>query len=281
LKPNGDSTEFLYDFDGNLIKQTVVSAGVESSKVFVLDDLKNVVYESDSEGNQFSILTGRKIDQHLAVISSDGEVTFSFTYSLNSTVARTNHTGNIDGTFFYEPFGETNSSGGNYPFTFTGRSQTEDGLYYYRARFYDPVASRFISEDPSDLRSGDFNPFRYVANNPTNFTDPEGETFIVAFAATAIFVATVAIVFAPTIRALNQRSKAYQELLDAIDSQDPNCLDQAQRKLEQANKNLQIATQATQAGGDLIIEPSPEGVLEWIAQQIGQAIGEAISRRKK
>jgi RHS repeat-associated protein len=35
------------------------------------------------------------------------------------------------------------------PFRYTGREfDAETGLYYYRARYYDPATGRFISEDP-------------------------------------------------------------------------------------------------------------------------------------
>jgi len=33
-------------------------------------------------------------------------------------------------------------------FTYTAREQEETGLYYYRARYYQPGIGRFISEDP-------------------------------------------------------------------------------------------------------------------------------------
>jgi len=44
---------------------------------------------------------------------------------------------------------------------------------YYRARYYDPLVGRFISEDPSGT-SGREDLFRYVSNNPLNFYDPSG-----------------------------------------------------------------------------------------------------------
>lgn len=48
------------------------------------------------------------------------------------------------------------------------------GLYYYRARYYDPLLGRFISEDPLKFGSGDFNFYGYVLNDPVNEVDPEG-----------------------------------------------------------------------------------------------------------
>ena len=59
---------------------------------------------------------------------------------------------------------------------FTGREyDSETGLYFYRARYYDPKIGRFISEDPIGFQGGDLNLYAYVRNNPVNRTDPYGE----------------------------------------------------------------------------------------------------------
>jgi RHS repeat-associated protein len=44
---------------------------------------------------------------------------------------------------------------------------------YYRARYYDPAAGRFISEDPIRLDGG-VNLYAYVKNRPVNLVDPLG-----------------------------------------------------------------------------------------------------------
>jgi RHS repeat-associated protein len=57
---------------------------------------------------------------------------------------------------------------------FTAREwDLETGLYYYRARYYEPRIARFISEDPIQLAAG-MNFFSYVENNPVNRKDPFG-----------------------------------------------------------------------------------------------------------
>ena len=48
------------------------------------------------------------------------------------------------------------------------------GLYYYRARWYDPAVGRFLSEDPIGFAGGDANRFRYAENDPVNLVDPRG-----------------------------------------------------------------------------------------------------------
>src|SRR6185295_11417571 len=44
----------------------------------------------------------------------------------------------------------------------------------YRARWYDPQAGRFISEDPLGFGGGDINLFTYVKNAPMNHVDALG-----------------------------------------------------------------------------------------------------------
>jgi hypothetical protein len=46
-------------------------------------------------------------------------------------------------------------------------------VYYYRARWYDPQARRFISEDPIGLNGG-INLYAYVENSPVSYIDPMG-----------------------------------------------------------------------------------------------------------
>lgn len=78
----------------------------------------------------------------------------------------------------YDSYGrvllETNAAFGD-RFRFTGREfDVATGLYYYRARFYDPALGRFISQDPLGFQARDVNLHRYVNNGPLGATDPLG-----------------------------------------------------------------------------------------------------------
>jgi RHS repeat-associated protein len=53
---------------------------------------------------------------------------------------------------------------------------TETPLSYYRARYYDPAAGRFLLEDPVGFQGGDNNVYRYSFNDPVNLQDPTGLT---------------------------------------------------------------------------------------------------------
>ncbi len=78
--------------------------------------------------------------------------------------------------YTYDSFGKLTASAGSLtnPFQYTGReSDPETGLYYYRARYYDPGVDRFMSEDPIGFGGG-INAYAYVRNNAANFTDPRG-----------------------------------------------------------------------------------------------------------
>src|SRR5262249_29957590 len=60
-------------------------------------------------------------------------------------------------------------------YAWTGRErETETGLQYNRARYYDPATGRWVSQDPIGYSGGDNNLYRYVNNHPTITTDSSG-----------------------------------------------------------------------------------------------------------
>src|SRR6185312_9528970 len=60
------------------------------------------------------------------------------------------------------------------PYQYTGRENDSDGLYYYRARYYNPMMKRFISEDPAGITDGLNNFYAYVGDSPLIYSDPYG-----------------------------------------------------------------------------------------------------------
>ena len=84
------------------------------------------------------------------------------------------------GELRYEAWGETYFTSGTTPTTmrYTGQREEQSlGIYFYNARYYDPMLGRFIQADsiipnPSDPPS--FDRYAYVRNSPVIFNDPSG-----------------------------------------------------------------------------------------------------------
>jgi RHS repeat-associated protein len=80
--------------------------------------------------------------------------------------------------YTYDSFGNQTAASGSLTnfFRYAGREfDTETSLYFYRARYYDPIAGRFNSEDPLEIDGGDLDFYRYVWNDPAGDVDPLGE----------------------------------------------------------------------------------------------------------
>jgi len=96
----------------------------------------------------------------------------------------TNSAGNSVNTYKYDSYGrfEARIEGVTQPYTFTAREfDSESGLYFYRARYYNPEIGRFTSEDPIGFSSRDFNLYRYAFNSPENLIDPLGNVALIGY----------------------------------------------------------------------------------------------------
>ena len=97
---------------------------------------------------------------------------------LGTVTDLTDANGAVAKAYAYDAYGNILESPGtvNQPYTYTGREfDQETGLYYYRARYYDAAAGRFLQQDPLGFTGGNPNLYAYVEGNPSNLTDPDGE----------------------------------------------------------------------------------------------------------
>ncbi len=147
-------------------------AGVATSYLF---DGTNVAQEI-SGGSPIANLLSGGTDEVFTRTDSSGAANF-LTDALGSTLALTNGSGSTLASYAYEPFGNTTVTSGSSTneFQYTGRENDGTGLYFNRARYYNPQLQRFISEDPIQFGSGDTNLYAYVGNGPPNYNDPSGK----------------------------------------------------------------------------------------------------------
>jgi len=84
-------------------------------------------------------------------------------------------------TIEYDAFGNIISGELSSPFMYCGEYRDDEtGLYYLRARYYDPAICRFIQQDAWDYINLDdplsLNLYTYCVNNPILYIDPSGHS---------------------------------------------------------------------------------------------------------
>jgi RHS repeat-associated protein len=90
-----------------------------------------------------------------------------------SIVSVTDSAGTLLGINKYDEFGQPQATNIG-RFGYTGQAYLSDiGVWYYRARMYDPELGRFMQSDPIGFRGGP-NLYAYVLNDPINLVDPIG-----------------------------------------------------------------------------------------------------------
>jgi len=169
---------YLYDSSGKLDPNTGTP----------LDDNVLVYEDPDAAGPQASALKSRylhgaAIDQVFAEETGTGDIYWALADNQGTVRDLAEYDSIMDETnvvnhIKYDAYGNITSESNpsiDFLFAYTGREWDADAdLFYYRARWYDASAGRFISEDPLGFAAGDTNIFRYLANDATNATDPSG-----------------------------------------------------------------------------------------------------------
>ncbi len=100
--------------------------------------------------------------------------------ALGSVIALSDSAGQSGASYRYDAWGNSRETTGqsDNPFGFTGHEKDDEtGLYYFKARFYDPDTGRFIGQD-SYLGEGETPPslhrYLYAYSNPTVWVDLDG-----------------------------------------------------------------------------------------------------------
>ncbi len=227
---SGFKRTYTWDERGRLIATTDSNADVE----YVYgEDNQRAVKSSDSGetlyfnnfwtwSNNSTVYNGERTSKHLFLgserivtkLNSANHPTYS-EESASTYYYHSDHLGSAsvisdnDGREYerieYTPYGEVwiDKSAATYktPYRFTGKERDEEtGLYYYGARYLDPMYSRWLSTDPA---LGDYIPqapindeakkhnqnlpgmggvfnhingnlYHYAGNNPVKYTDPDG-----------------------------------------------------------------------------------------------------------
>jgi RHS repeat-associated protein len=161
--------EYFYDGDGKRIKKT----DADSERVYIYGGL-NVLYEVNTTTQMEAVYIYGPTGQLAKKMNDITE--YYHTDHLGSTRLVTSENGVTTEDIMYKPFGEQlNETEERY--TYNGKELDETGLYYYGARYYDPVIGRFISGDPltGERESPQtLNRYAYCLNNPLKYVDPAG-----------------------------------------------------------------------------------------------------------
>lgn len=166
----GSNARYAYNGDGLRVSKTVSGA------------LERYVWNI-AEGTQVPLVDGATDyvsgfgGLPLEQISSK-TVYYYHQDQLGSTRATTDSRGNVVNTYSYDSYGNPTACGGapcpvTNPLQYAGQYvDSESGLMYLRARYYDPSSELFLSADPSQGIGG--SPYAYALGSPQNVTDRTG-----------------------------------------------------------------------------------------------------------
>lgn len=170
---NGATTTYAYDAEGRRVRKTTPTD--TAAYLYDGDDLFLEMTGSGAIRREYTYFPG--VDQPHSV-RQGGQTYYYLTEGPGSVVGLMDGANQLVNRYRYDPFGRATlvSETVPNPLRFTGREyDAESGLYFHRARYYDPEVGRFISEDPIGLAGG-INPYVYVENDPVNRRDPFGLT---------------------------------------------------------------------------------------------------------
>ncbi|MBP5419481.1 MAG: RHS repeat-associated core domain-containing protein [Bacteroidales bacterium] len=134
-----------------------------------------VMYEKPSdpedEGAGYGYSNAEELDEK--------DIYFYHSDHLGSTSYITDANGNATQFVCYKPYGEAlvdeHNTSYEQPWKFNGKElDTETGLYYYGARYYEPVLALWYGVDALAEKYPNMGGYVYCANNPIRLIDPDG-----------------------------------------------------------------------------------------------------------
>ena len=182
MTATGKSVGMVYDGDGNRVAKTV--NGVTT--LYLVDDLNptgyaQVVEELTNGAASRTYTYGLQRISEYQPISNVWTPSY-YGYDGGGNVRNlTNSAGAITDTYEYDAYGNEFTVSGTTPNEMMYRGEQYDsdlGLYYLRARYYNPATGRFMSRDPLDGLPWDpttLHKYLYVGSNPVNNVDPRGK----------------------------------------------------------------------------------------------------------
>jgi len=193
---NGGAVTMIYDGFGNRVAKKV---GNVTTKYLVEDDVNPTglpqVFEESVNG-----VVQRTYTYGLQRISENQQINGTWTPSfygydgMGSIRQLTSLAGGITDSYNYDAFGNLLSSPGPTPNNYLYRGEQYDsdlGLYYLRARYYNPQTGRFLSRDPEDGNPRDpatLHKYLYAGGDPVNRIDPRGRDGIMDYFYAAVMV---------------------------------------------------------------------------------------------
>lgn len=169
----GTTTLATFEYDGEGRRTEKIAAGLTHQYIY---DAEDIVEEriTGSSSDTIRYYHGAGIDEPLARKNAADVVTYYLADHLGSIVQETSASGSVTLDREYDPWGVTMQGASTSGYAFTGREwDAETGLSFYRARYYSPLAGRFLTDDPLGPLGG-LNLYAYSDNRPARMTDPFG-----------------------------------------------------------------------------------------------------------
>jgi RHS repeat-associated protein len=166
-------TTFGYDADGDRVWKQ--GAATNTLQVWIGN-----YYEEKDGKTLFHVMAG---DRVVCTIDSGGSFTsYYHPDHLHSAEILSTSSGALNQHYEYAAYGGTRYTSSSTAFPITRRYTSqffdeETGLYYFGARYYDPVIGRFVQPDlviPSPFNPQAYDRYAYCYDNPLKYFDPDG-----------------------------------------------------------------------------------------------------------